>query len=88
MLLAAYHRRRGMAITGIPVEMCKPRTIIHDWLAHAMGRGPDGLPDRKAPGRRTLLDEPSRWWLSELLTAVFGGASSRQDPGSQGPSWS
>ena len=67
MLLAAYHRRRSMAITDISVEMRRPRTIIHDWLARAMERGPGGLPDRKAPGRRILLDEPSRWWLSELL---------------------
>ena len=46
--------------------MRRPSTTIHGWLARAMERGPDGLPDRKAPGRRTLLDEPSRWWLSEL----------------------
>ena len=67
MLLAAYHRRRGIAITDISVEMRRPRTIIHDWLTRAMERGPGGLPGRKAPGRRILLDEPSRWWLSELL---------------------
>ena len=47
--------------------MRRPRTAIHGWPARAMERGPDGLPGRKAPGRRTLLDEPSRWWLSELL---------------------
>ena len=67
MLLAAYRRRRGMAITDISVEMRRPRTTIRGWLAHAMERGPDDLSDRKAPGRRTLLDELSRWWLSELL---------------------
>ena len=65
-LLAAYHRRRGMAIMDISVEMRRPRPTIHGWPARAMERGPDGLPGRKAPGRRTLLDEPSRWWLSEL----------------------
>ena len=47
--------------------MRRPGTTTHGWPARAMERGPDGLPDRKAPGRRTLLDEPSRWWLSELL---------------------
>ena len=67
MLLAAYHRRQGMAITDISVEMRRPRTTIHGWPARAMERGPDGLPGRKAPNRRTLLDEPSRWWLPELL---------------------
>ena len=61
MLLAAYHRRRGMAITDISVEMRRPRTTIRGWLARAMERGPDDLSYRKAPGRRTLLDEPSRW---------------------------
>ena len=38
-----------------------------------MERGPDDLSDRKALGRRTLLDEPSRWWLSELLGRGPGG---------------
>ena len=46
--------------------MRRPETTIHGWPARAMERGPDVLPGRKAPGRRTLLDEPSRWWLSEL----------------------
>ena len=39
---------------------------LYYWPARVMERGPDGLSDRKAPGRRILLDEPSRWWLSEL----------------------
>ena len=81
MLLAAYHRRRGMAITDISVEMRRPRTTIRGWLARAMERGPDDLSDRKAPGRRTLLDEPSRWWLSELLGRGPGGC------GFQAGSW-
>ena len=80
-LLAAYHRRWGMAITDIPVEMRRPRPTIHSWPARAMERGPDGLPGRKAPGRRTLLDEPSRWWLSELLGRGPGGC------GFQAGSW-
>ena len=68
MLLAAYRRRGGgMAITDISVEMRRTRTTIHDWLARAVECGPDGLPDRKALGRRTLLDGPSGWWLPELL---------------------
>ena len=46
--------------------MRRPETTIHGWPARAMERGPGVLPGRKAPGRRTLLDEPSRWWLSEL----------------------
>ena len=81
MLLAAYHRRRGMAITDISVEMRRPRTTIRGWLARAMERGLDDLSDRKAPGRRTLLDEPSRWWLSELLGRGPGGC------GFQAGSW-
>ena len=81
MLLAAYHRRRGMAITDISVEMSRPRTTIRGWLARAMERGPDDLSDRKVPGRRTLLDEPSRWWLSELLGRGPGGC------GFQAGSW-
>ena len=52
---------------GPACEMRRPETTIHGWPARAMERDPDGLPCRKAPGRRTLLDEPSRWWLSELL---------------------
>ena len=46
--------------------MRRPEMTIHSWPARAMERGPDVLPGRKTPGRRTLLDEPSRWWLSEL----------------------
>ena len=46
--------------------MRRPETTTHGWPARAMERGPGVLPGRKAPGRRTLLDEPSRWWLSEL----------------------
>ena len=76
-LLAAYHRRWGMAITDISVEMRRPRPTIHGWPARAMERGPDGLPGRKAPGRRTLLDEPSRCGSRSCWAAVSVGCGFR-----------
>ena len=33
MLLAAYHRRRGMAITDISVEMRRPREVIRYYFS-------------------------------------------------------
>jgi transposase len=41
--------------------------IVRDWVVRFNARGPDGLLDGKAPGKRSLLDDAQRRALVEIV---------------------
>ena len=41
--------------------------IVRDWVVRFNARGPDGLLDGKAPGKRSLLDDTQRRALVEIV---------------------
>ena len=41
--------------------------IVRDWVIRFNARGPDGLLDGKAPGKRPILTDAQRWALVEIV---------------------
>ena len=41
--------------------------IVRDWVVRFNARGPDGLLDGKAPGKRCVLDDAQRRALMEVV---------------------
>jgi transposase len=54
-------RREAAAIGGVTLQ------IVRDWVLKFNASGPEGLIDRKAPGRPPLLDERHRAALAEII---------------------
>ena len=67
MLAACHKRKSGWRVSEIAADMHKPYTTIRDWLVRASGRGLDGLPDRKPPGRPRMLGAADHQNLKEML---------------------
>jgi transposase len=54
-------RREAAAIGGVSLQ------IVRDWVLKFNASGPEGLIDRKAPGKPPLLDEKHRSALAEII---------------------
>ena len=57
--------------------------IVRDWVVRFNARGPDGLLDGKAPGKRSLLNDAQRQALVEIvesgpIPAIHGVVPLRQ----------